>query len=708
MRRVKLFFWAFLFVLTGVEIIADESDENLNQEKKDISSDIPGQVNNTTENVSQPGEGGNNTNENTNVVNFDDSFLSAEKEEEKVSDEEIAANQAILNESVKKNQSGFFGWLGRFFGNILDEINTDRIVDSLWNKSTMKHEGNEEYKSAKGRIDRFLIRKAFRGLFRKYLEGKEINEGTIQKFNGEYDKVKMFADILKNENNDFEDDSLRLIILEKILGDRDDDIRGVLAALDNVSEEKMVELQSLLADLKNNEEEFVKCFADMSAVEKYNLERAAFYDKKGNYCKSQWMMVDKDGIHETSRGFVTWVKNIWKVLRFVIGFVVNVVVIWLGFFPGDKGEGDFYKDCWGANTYLNEGNYSDENANDNVFCKCLQIITCLPSLIGRCRGCTKIISFVQDIVAIIDLGILGVYFFRQGFSKSINAILKINIEKYYNIINKIAVICAVISIVFNFLGGLFGLKYIFNKKINKHLAFLLNKKFRFIKNYVETLKKIHVLIKGDEVLAGAFKKELLSLEKVFGDEANAETKHMLTEMDKQKLYASFDEVKDTGEAMLLFDKNKDIFSDCIVDVNKINACVALKMNVPAEETKKVEEKNNDQEACKKEKDLSSEKVKEVNPEEKRDVKETIDNQTENKKEENEPEEKKDVKEETAKQEENKKARYSEEEVHESKKDKKRGNKKRKRKRSARKRRVQTNKNKRVNRKKSVNEKTSAE
>ena len=76
MRRVKLFFLAFLFVLTGVEIIADESDENLNQEKKDISSDIPGQVNNTTENVSQPGEGGNNINENTNIVNFEDRFLS--------------------------------------------------------------------------------------------------------------------------------------------------------------------------------------------------------------------------------------------------------------------------------------------------------------------------------------------------------------------------------------------------------------------------------------------------------------------------------------------------------------------------------------------------------------------------------------------------------------------------------------------------------
>ena len=131
MRRVKLFFWAFLFVLTGVEIIADESNENLNQEKYGISSGISaGQENNFTKNVSQPGEGGNNTN----VVNFNDSFLSAEKEEEKVSDEEIAANQSILNESVKENRGGFFGWLGRFLGNIFDEINTDRIVDSLWNK----------------------------------------------------------------------------------------------------------------------------------------------------------------------------------------------------------------------------------------------------------------------------------------------------------------------------------------------------------------------------------------------------------------------------------------------------------------------------------------------------------------------------------------------------------------------------------------------
>ena len=180
MVRFDLLFVTFLWILTGVEIIADESNENL----------------------------------------YDVSFLSAEKEG-KVSDEEIAANQAILNESVKENQSGFFGWLGRFFGNIFDEINTDRIVDSLWNKSTMRHEGDEEYKATKGKIDKHLIKKAFRGLFRKYLEGKEINEGTIQKFNGEYDKVKIFADIFKNENNNFEEDSLRLIILEKILNNRE-------------------------------------------------------------------------------------------------------------------------------------------------------------------------------------------------------------------------------------------------------------------------------------------------------------------------------------------------------------------------------------------------------------------------------------------------------------------------------------------------------
>ena len=708
MRRVKLFFWTFLFVLTGVEIIADESDENLNQEKKDISSDIPGQVNNTTENVSQPGEDGNNINENTNVVNFEDSFLSAEKEEGKVSDEEIAANQAILNESVKKNQSGFFGWLGRFLGNILDEINTDRIVDSLWNKSTMKHEGNEEYKTAKGKIDRFLIRKAFRGLFRKYLEGKEINEEAIQKFNGEYDKVKMFADIFKNENNDFEDDSLRLIILEKILGGREDDINSVLGALDNVSEDKIAELQGLMADLKANEEEFVKCFADMSAVEKYNLERAAFYDKKGSYCKSQWMMVDNSGIHETSRGFVTWFKNIWKVLRFIIGFALNVSVILYGFFE----DAGFYKGCWESQDYLN-------NREEPIFLfKALQFITCFPSFIGLFRGCTNIISLVQGIVAIIDLIICAGFFCQEKIK-----------DEYYTIINKVAVICAVISIFLNFLEGLFGLKYVFNNlKINKHLSFLLNKKFRHIKNYVETLKKIHVLIKGDDVLAGAFKKELSSLEKVFGDEASAGTKHMLTEMDKQKLYDSFDEVKDTGEAMLLFDKNKDIFSDCIVDVNKINACVALKMNVPAEEIKKVEEENNDQEACKKEKDLNSEKVKEVNPEEKKadenkkkenepkekkDVNDEISKQEqeENKKVENKSTEKNDVKEDfvTQKQEENKKEEQLDEKVRsdEYKKNKRRTNKKRKRKRSAKKRRVRTNKNKMVNRKKSMNDKTSA-
>ena len=237
MRRIKLFFFTFLFVLTGVKIIANESNENL----------------------------------------YGASFLSAEKDGSKVSDEEIAANQAILNESVKENQSGFFGLLGRFFGNIFDEINTDRIVDSLWNKSTMRHEGNEEYMAAKSKIDRHLIRRAFRGLFRKYLEGKEINEEAIQNFNGQYDKVKMFADILKNENNDAEEDSLRLIILEKILGGREDDIYSVLGAFDNVSEDKIAELQGLMAELKANEEEFVKCFADMSAVDKYNLERAAFY-----------------------------------------------------------------------------------------------------------------------------------------------------------------------------------------------------------------------------------------------------------------------------------------------------------------------------------------------------------------------------------------------------------------------------------------------
>lgn len=222
-------------------------------------------------------------------------------------------------------------------------------------------------------------------------------------------------------------------------------------------------------------------------------------------------------------------------------------------------------------------------------------------------------------------------------------------EKCCIIINKVAFICAIVSIVLNFLEGLFGLKYIFNKKINKNLAFLLNKKFRYIKNYVSTLKKIRALIKGDEVLAGAFKKELLSLEKVFGDGASEETKHMLTEMDKQKLYDSFGEVKDTGEAMFLFDNNKDIFSNCIVDVNKINACVTLKKNLPAGENKKIEQENNNQEGCKKEEDLSSEKVKEVNPEKKAD-----------------------------------------------------GNKKRKRKRPAK-----TNKNKRGNRKKSRNENTPA-
>jgi len=629
MRRVKLFFWAFLSVLTGVEIIADESNENLNQEKNDISSGVSGQENNSTEDIKN-----NNTNENTNVVTFDDSFLSAGKEEEKVSDEDIAANQSILNESVKKNQGGFFGWLGRFWGNILDEINTDRIVDFLWNKSTMNHEGDEEYKAAKDKIDKHLIKKAFRGLFRKYLEGREINEEAIQKFNGEYDKVKMFADIFKNENNDFEDDSLRLIILEKVLGGREDDINSILGALDNVSEDKIAELQSLMADLKANEDEFMKCFADMSAVEKYNLERAAFYDKKGNYCKSQWMRVDKDGIHDTSRGPITWVKNIWKVWRFFSGVGLNFIAIVLGFFV----ENGIYTGCWKSTKYLASKN------NDRMFivlCKALQNITCLPTFF--CSGCTNIISLIQKIVAIINSFICIGFFCHEEIIGWITNTFGIGEDKCRKIINRVAVICAVVSIFLNFLEGLFGLKYVFNKKINKHLAFLLNKKFRYIKNYVETLKKIHVLIKGDEVLAGAFKKELLSLEKVFGDEASEETKHMLTEMDKQKLYDSFDDVEDTGEAMLLFDKNKDIFSDCIVNVNKINACVALKVKVHAEEIKKLEQENKNQEACKKEKDLSSEKVKEVNPEEKekdlssekvkevnpeekKDVEETIDNQ----------------------------------------------------------------------------------
>ena len=703
MRRVKLFFWAFLFVLTGVEIIADESNENLNQEKNGISSGISAGENNSTKNVSQSGEGGNNTN----VVNFDDSFLSAEKEEEKVSDEEIAANQSILNESVEENQSGFLGWLGRFLGNIFDEINTDRIVDSLWNKSTMKHEGNEEYNAAKDKIDKHLIKKAFRGLLRKYLAGGEINEGTIQKFNGQYDKVKMFADMLKKENNDFEDDSLRLIILEKVLGGRGDDIHSVLAALDNVSEDKIAELQSLMAELKANEEEFVKCFADMSAVEKYNLERAAFYDKSGNYCKSQWMMVDNSGIHETSRGFVTWVKNIWKVLRFVIGFGVNIFVIVVGFIL----KCGLYRACWGSKKYL-AGGTSDNNDVGICIFKVLQIITCLPSFIYR--GCTH--NIVQDIVAVIDSTILLIGFFHEKFIGWITSILSIDSDKCNTIINIVAVVCAGISIFLNFLDGLFGLKHVFNKKINKHLAFLLNKKFRYIKNYVETLKKIHVLINGDEVLAGAFKKELLSLEKVFGDEASNETKHMLTEMDKQKLYDSFDDVEDTGEAMLLFDKNKDIFSDCIVDVNKINACVELKVNVPAEENKNKENKSTEKNDVKETIDNQEEnKKKENEPVEKRDVKETIDNQDGNKKEENEPEEKKDVKEETAKQDGINIEKINEEEQIEestqkttvvepsvrpqnkSKKNKKRiSNKKRKQKRLAKKRRMQTSENKNKN------------
>ena len=773
MRGFSFSFVCILFILTVGEIRAEDSVGVSSQEnggtKNNISSQEEGGTknnisageNNSTKNVSQPGEGGNNTN----VVNFNDSFLSEEKEEEKVSDEDIAANQSILNESVEENQSGFLGWLGRFLGNIFDEINTDRIVDFLWNKSTMKHEGNEEYKAAKGRVDKHLIKKAFKGLFRKYLAGGEINEEAIHKFNGQYDKVKMFADILKNENNNFEDDSLRLIILEKVLGGREDDIHNVLVALDNVSEDKIAELQGLMAELKANEEEFVKCFADMSAVEKYNLERAAFYDKSGNYCKSQWMMVDKSGIHEASRGFVTWVKNIWKVLRFIIGFGVNIFVICFGFIANDG----FYKKCLDSESYL------DKNSSNNyapiLISKYLQIITCLPSFIYS--GCTNIIPILQGIVAIIDLIICVGYFCRGKFIEGIKFFSGKSKEGCCNFINRAAVFCAGISIFLNFLDGLFGLKHVFNKKINKHLAFLLNKKFRYIKNYVETLKKIHVLINGDEVLAGAFKKELLSLEKVFGDEASNETKHMLTEMDKQKLYDSFDDVEDTGEAMFLFDKNKDIFSDCIVDINKINACVALKMNIPAEEIKKVEEENNNQEACKKEKDLSSEKVKEVNPEEKRDVKETIDNQegnkkeenesvekkdvketidnqTENKEKENEPAEKKDVKETIDNQEENKNKENKpaekndvkeetakqdgvniekikeEEQIEEStqkttvgepsvgtqnksKKNKKRkNNKKRKKKRLAKKRQAKTNKNKSANRKKPRSEKTSAE
>ena len=605
MVRFDLLFVTFLWVLTGVEIIADESNENLNQEKNDISSGISGQVNNTTENVSQPGECGNNINKNTNVVNFEDSFLSAEKDEEKVSDEEIAANQSILNESVKKNQSGFFGWLGRVVGNILDEINTDRVVDHLWNKSTMKHEGNEEYRAAKSKIDRFLIRKAFRGLLRKYLEGKEINEEAIQKFNGQYDKVKMFADILKNENNDFEDNSLRLIILEKVLGGREDDIYSVLGALDNVSEEKIAELQGLMADLKANEEEFIKCFADMSAVEKYNLERAAFYDKKGNYCKSQWMKVDKDGIHEASRGPITWIKNIWKVVRFVIGISFFFLYI-------------FNLKCDEKPSCCNNKNFFEVlfESKDNIFTTIskfcgkktcaikgvyamisLYFFSCIPEICGLLGGFTNIFSVLETIIVLHNL-FLPYVFKHKDEKKWYNDFL----IKQGAIINKIVVVFLIASSLLQFLGYIFDLKYVFNKKINKHLAFLLNKKFRYIKNYVSTLKKIHVLIKGDDILAGAFKKELLSLEKVFGEEASDETKHMLTEMDKQKLYDSFDNVEDTGEAMLLFDKNKDIFTDCIVDVNKINACVALKMNIPAEEIKKVEEENNDQEACKTEKD----------------------------------------------------------------------------------------------------------
>ena len=412
------------------------------------------------------------------------------------------------------------------------------------------------------------------------------------------------------------------------------------------------------------------------------------------------MKVDKDGIHEASRGPITWIKNIWKVVRFLCGIVMNFGVFVAGFIGTDNDAPLYREKCWESKEFL-AGGTSDHEDEFITFLKVLQIITCLPSFIGLFRGCTNILSFMQGIVAIIDLIICVGFFCSEEFIKKIAGFFGKNKDDFCSIINKIAVFCAGAAIFFNFLEGLFGLKYVFNKKINKHLAFLLNKKFGYIKNYVETLKKIHVLIKSDEVLAGAFKKELSSLEKVFGEEASAETKHMLTEMDKQKLYDSFDDVEDTGEAMLLFDKNKDIFSDCIVDVNKINACVALKMNVPAEEIKKLEEENKNQEVCKKETDLSSEKVKEINPEEKKTDK--------NKKKENEPEEKRDVEEETAKKDENKKREYSDEEVqYESKKNKKRGNKKRKRKRSEKKRRVRTNKNKRVNRKKLGDEKTSAE
>ena len=227
----------------------------------------------------------------------------------------------------------------------------------------------------------------------------------------------------------------------------------------------------------------------------------------------------------------------------------------------------------------------------------LYFFSCIPEICGLLGGFKNIFSVLETTIVLHNL-FLPYVFKHKDEKEWYNDFL----VKQGAIINKIVVVFLIASSLLQFLGYIFGLKYVFNKKINKHLAFLLNKKFRYIKNYVETLKKIHVLIKGDDVLAGAFKKELLSLEKVFGDEASEETKHMLTEMDKQKLYDSFDDVEDTGEAMLLFDKNKDIFSDCIVDVNKINACVALKMNVPAEENKRVEEENKEQEDCKREKD----------------------------------------------------------------------------------------------------------
>jgi len=113
--------------------------------------------------------------------------------------------------------------------------------------------------------------------------------------------------------------------------------------------------------------------------------------------------------------------------------------------------------------------------------------------------------------------------------------------------------------------------------------FRLCKKYYKIKKYIRLMKEIYIKIKSDEVLYENLKDKLINCEKLFNDNSDLtnEQKELLTLLERfpedWSYWKHFFKIKTSAKKfcrlLLLFDKNKEIFINPIIEISNIGSII---------------------------------------------------------------------------------------------------------------------------------------